>query len=92
MHLGLGRERHFTPQTGDAHLGRSVQHRSRVARDPTQPNLRQVHLIHGELHDEGHLVRKAGVMAVVLIGGDVAPGDPIPTEMPAPPHRPLEPV
>lgn len=50
------------------------------------------HLIHGELHDEGHLVRKAGVMAVVLIGGDVAPGDPIPTEMPAPPHRPLEPV
>ncbi len=37
---------------GDAHLGRTVQHRSRVARDPTQPNLRQVHLIHGELHDE----------------------------------------
>jgi hypothetical protein len=37
---------------GDAHLGRTVQHRSRVARDPSQPNLRQVHLIHGELHDE----------------------------------------
>lgn len=37
---------------GDAHLGRAVQHRSRVARDPSQPNLRQVHLIHGELHDE----------------------------------------
>jgi MOSC domain len=36
----------------DAHLGRTVQHRSRVARDPSQPNLRQVHLIHGELHDE----------------------------------------
>lgn len=36
---------------GDAHLGTTVQHRSRVARDPTQPNLRQVHLIHGELHD-----------------------------------------
>ncbi|KIH96836.1 molybdenum cofactor biosysynthesis protein [Streptomonospora alba] len=37
---------------GDAHMGATVQHRSRVARDPTQPNLRQVHLIPGELHDE----------------------------------------
>jgi MOSC domain-containing protein YiiM len=37
---------------GDAHLGTTVKHRSRVRRDPTQPNLRQVHLIHGELHDE----------------------------------------
>jgi hypothetical protein len=37
---------------GDAHMGKTVQHRSRVARDPTQPNLRQVHLIHAELHDE----------------------------------------
>ena len=37
---------------GDAHLGRTVKHRSRVARDPTQPNLRQVHLIHTELFDE----------------------------------------
>ncbi len=37
---------------GDAHLGVTVQHRSRVAADPTQPNLRQVHLIHAELHDE----------------------------------------
>jgi MOSC domain-containing protein YiiM len=37
---------------GDAHQGETVQHRSRVARDPTQPNLRQVHLIHSELHDE----------------------------------------
>ena len=37
---------------GDAHLGVTVKHRSRVARDPTQPNLRQVHLIHAELHDE----------------------------------------
>src|ERR1700693_1611055 len=37
---------------GDAHMGETVKHRSRVARDPTQPNLRQVHLIHGELHDE----------------------------------------
>jgi hypothetical protein len=37
---------------GDAHAGVTVQHRSRVAADPTQPNLRQVHLIHAELHDE----------------------------------------
>lgn len=46
VHLlaGLGVE-------GDAHLGVTVQHRSRVARDPTQPNLRQVHLIHAELLD-----------------------------------------
>jgi MOSC domain-containing protein YiiM len=37
---------------GDAHQGETVKHRSRVARDPSQPNLRQVHLIHAELHDE----------------------------------------
>ncbi len=37
---------------GDAHLGETVKHRSRVRRDPRQPNLRQVHLIHAELHDE----------------------------------------
>ena len=37
---------------GDAHCGQTVKHRSRVAVDPTQPNLRQVHLIHAELLDE----------------------------------------
>ena len=37
---------------GDAHLGETVKHRSRVKRNPSAPNLRQVHLIHGELHDE----------------------------------------
>src|SRR3981081_717460 len=37
---------------GDAHSGVTVKHRSRVAKDPTQPNLRQVHLIHEELFDE----------------------------------------
>ena len=42
---------------GDAHQGETVKHRSRVKRDPTQPNLRQVHLIHAELHDE---LRQAG--------------------------------
>ncbi len=36
---------------GDAHAGAAVQHRSRVAADPTRPNLRQVHLIHAELLD-----------------------------------------
>ena len=37
---------------GDAHSGRTVKHRSRVAKDPSQPNLRQVHLIHSELFGE----------------------------------------
>jgi MOSC domain-containing protein YiiM len=146
----------------DAHHGATVQHRSRVRRDPSQPNLRQVHLIHAELHDElraagfsvragemgenvttrgvdllalpqaarlhlggeaiveltglrnpctqldglapglmeavldrdpqGKLIRKAGVMGVVVAGGDVRPGDPVQVAMPAEPHRPLEPV
>jgi MOSC domain-containing protein YiiM len=147
---------------GDAHKGVTVKHRSRVQRDPTQPNLRQVHLIHAELHDElarsgftvvpgqmgenvttrgldllalgtgtrlhlgasavvevsglrnpcvqlegiqpglmaavldrdasGALIRKAGVMGVVLVGGDVRPGDAVRVEVPAGPHRPLAPV
>jgi MOSC domain-containing protein YiiM len=147
---------------GDAHAGRTVQHLSRIARDPTVPNLRQVHLIHAELHDElraagfavaagdmgenvttrgvdllglatgtrlrlggeavvevtglrnpcaqldrfapglmaavldrgadGGLVRKAGIMAVVLTGGEVRPGDAIRVEPPPEPHRALEPV
>lgn len=37
---------------GDVHAGVTVKHRSRVARDPTRPNLRQVHLIHEELFAE----------------------------------------
>jgi MOSC domain-containing protein YiiM len=147
---------------GDAHAGETVKHRSRVRRDPTQPNLRQVHLIHAELHDElvaagfdvapgrlgenvttrgvdllalpagtrvrlgdsavvvvtglrnpctqldgiqpglmaaalsrdeqGELVRKAGVMSVVVETGEVRPGDPVRLEVPAPPHEPLRPV
>jgi len=145
---------------GDAHQGVTVQHRSRVAQDPTQPNLRQVHLMHAELFDElaakgfaiapgelgenittagldllalpvdaelrigacaivkitglrnpcaqldnfqpglmaavldravdGKLVRKAGIMGVVLAGGVVRPGDTIHVTMPAGPHRALE--
>jgi MOSC domain-containing protein YiiM len=147
---------------GDAHAGATVQHRSRVARDPSVPNLRQVHLIASELHDElraagfgvadgqmgenvttrgldllalptgtrlvlgadaiveltgvrnpcrqlesiqpglmaavlgrdadGALVRRAGVMGVVLRSGEVQPGDPISVELPDPPHAPLAPV
>ncbi|MDR3083812.1 MAG: MOSC domain-containing protein [Streptomyces sp.] len=42
---------------GDVHSGETVKHRSRIRKDPTQPNLRQVHLIHEELFDE---VRQAG--------------------------------
>jgi MOSC domain-containing protein YiiM len=42
---------------GDAHCGVTVKHRSRVAVDPSQPNLRQVHLIHAELFDD---LRAAG--------------------------------
>jgi MOSC domain-containing protein YiiM len=49
---------------GDVHAGATVKHRSRVAQDPTQPNLRQVHLIHEELFGE---LREAGF--------DVSPGD-----------------
>jgi MOSC domain-containing protein YiiM len=49
---------------GDAHCGATVKHRSRVERDPTRPNLRQVHLIHYELFDE---LRAAGF--------SVTPGD-----------------
>ncbi|HEY0181568.1 MAG TPA: MOSC domain-containing protein, partial [Rhodopila sp.] len=49
---------------GDAHLGTTVQHRSRVARDPTQPNLRQVHLLHREL-----------LQALESQGFHIGPGD-----------------
>jgi MOSC domain-containing protein YiiM len=147
---------------GDAHMGKTVKHRSRVRKDPTLPNLRQVHLIHAELFDElrlkgfvvqpadlgenvttsgldllalpsgarlhlgasavveitglrnpciqidhfqkglmaatldrdadGNLVRKAGVMGIVIADGDVRPGDAIRVELPDMPHRPLQPV
>ncbi len=49
---------------GDAHHGATVQHRSRVRADPTQPNLRQVHLLQSELFDE-----------LADAGFEVAPGD-----------------
>jgi hypothetical protein len=56
MEAGLG-------VVGDCHAGRTVQHRSRVRRDPTQPNLRQVHLVAAELLAE-----------LCEQGYDVAPG------------------
>ncbi len=147
---------------GDAHMGTTVKHRSRVARDPSQPNLRQVHLIHAELLEEleakgfeiapgrmgenvttrgldllslptgtrlhlgdtaivevtglrnpcvqldgikhglmqavqdrdadGSLVRKAGIMGIVLQGGEVKPDDVIRIVLPPEPHSPLKPV
>lgn len=145
---------------GDAHQGATVKHRSRVKVDPTQPNLRQVHLIHSELFDEvalqgfrvgpadlgenittegidllglprgarlkvgeevvlevtglrnpcaqidnwqkgllaavldrgpnGELIRKSGIMCVVLKSGRVRAGDRIAVDLPEPPFLPLE--
>ena len=145
---------------GDAHMGMTVQHRSRVAQCPTQPNLRQVHLIHAELFDElqrsgfrvapgqlgenittfgidllglptgtrlfigknaiievtglrnpcmqiddfqpgllskvisrdehGGLIRKTGIMSIVLTSGHIAPGDNIHIELPPQPYRALD--
>lgn len=49
---------------GDAHCGETVKHRSRVAIDPAQPNLRQIHLIQAELLEE-----------LAKLGFFVAPGD-----------------
>jgi MOSC domain-containing protein YiiM len=49
---------------GDAHAGDRVQHLSRVRADPSQPNLRQVHLMHAELFEE-----------VAKKGFTVRPGD-----------------
>jgi MOSC domain-containing protein YiiM len=147
---------------GDAHQGVTVKHRSRVARFPGHPNLRQLHLVHAELFDElraagfeiapgqigenvttsgidllalptgtrlrigptavaeitglrnpckqldnfqpglmaatlgrdaaGNVIRKAGIMAIVLTGGTVRPGDAIACEYPEEPHHPLIPV
>src|SRR5215218_7712619 len=54
---------------GDAHAGPTVKHRSRVARDPAQPNLRQVHLIHAELHDE--LAGKGFAVAPGVMGENI---------------------
>ncbi len=58
---------------GDVHAGVTVKHRSRVAQDPTQPNLRQVHLIHEELFEEvagqGHKVTPGALGENITTGG-----------------------
>jgi MOSC domain-containing protein YiiM len=75
---GLGLE-------GDAHAGATVQHTSRVARDPSLPNLRQVHLLHAELLDvlaeRGHQVR-AGDLGenITTVGIDLL-GLPVGTQL-----------
>ncbi|WP_308258648.1 MOSC domain-containing protein [Saccharothrix obliqua] len=48
------------------------------------------HVVHRDDHDE--VVRRAGIMSVVRVGGDVRPGDAIHVELPAGPHSPLRPV
>ncbi len=144
---------------GDAHFGKTVKHRSRVAQNPNQPNLRQVHIIQSELFDElkdrfdikpgqlgenittrginllelptdtilqvgeeaiiqitglrnpcpqidhfkpgllqavidkdseGNLIRKAGIMGIVLKSGEVSPDDSIRIQLPSKPYRKLE--
>ena len=65
LHEGLG-------VAGDAHYGVTVKHRSRVAADPSQPNLRQVHLIHAELFD------RPGTAGYAVAPGDL--GENITTE------------
>ena len=69
---------------GDAHAGVTVQHRSRVAADPTQPNLRQVRLLHAELFDAlrgqgfevctGQLGENITTKGLDLLALPVAPG------------------
>lgn len=58
---------------GDAHAGRTVKHRSRVAKDPTQPNLRQVHLIHAELFEE--LAGKGFIVGPGQLGENITTRD-----------------
>jgi MOSC domain-containing protein YiiM len=57
--------------------------------DKLQPGLMQATL--GDAED-GSLVRKAGIMAIVVAGGEIGEGDAIAVELPPPPHCPLAPV
>ena len=80
---------------GDAHAGKTVKHRSRVARAPCRqlerikPGLMAAVL---DRDPQGNLIRKAGVMGIVVASGPVHAGDAIAVELPPEPHRPLEPV
>lgn len=66
---------------GDAHRGVTVKHRSRVARDPDRPNLRQVHLIHAELLAE--VAAKAFAVAPGDLGENILTGNIALLELPA---------
>jgi hypothetical protein len=88
---------------GDAHCGSLVKHRSRVAVNPNQPNLRQVHLMMGETLDrllsafrsenpDGETIRRAGIMAIVINGGSIRVGDEIHIKTPDGKSEPLRPV
>jgi len=84
--LGMGIE-------GDAHAGATVQHLSRVRRDPSQSNLRRGLLKAVLGHDEdGDVVRKGGVMWVVLSAGRIRPGDAIEVIAPVGAPIPLQTV
>jgi len=60
-----------------------------VQLDRLQAGLTAANLERG---DDGELVRKAGVMGVVVAGGEVRAGDEIRVELPPEPHTPLRPV
>ena len=70
---------------GDAHMGARVNHRSRVKVDPTQPNLRQIHLIASELLDEvnakGYSVRPGDLGENITTSGIDLIGQPVGTTM-----------
>lgn len=78
LHEGLG-------VAGDAHYGATVKHRSRVARDASQPNLRQVHLIHAELFDHlaerGHRVEPGALGENLTTSGIDLLGLPVGTRL-----------
>ena len=57
--------------------------------DGIQPGLMEATLDHDE---DGSLIRKAGIMSIVVTDGEVSPGDAIRVELPEEPHTPLEPV
>ena len=57
--------------------------------DRFQPGLQKAVL---DRTEDGALLRKAGVMAVVVAGGRVRPGDTVAVTLPAAPHVALTPV
>ena len=77
------------------HLGKSAVVEVTGLRNPcTQLDGIQPGLMAATLDRDanGDLIRKAGVMAIVVASGDVRPGDVIRIELPPEPHWPLAPV